>query len=63
MLSSPATILWGTSDLALAPSHPDAVRPYASRLEVRPLTGVSHWVPEERPDAVVEAILDGDGSS
>jgi pimeloyl-ACP methyl ester carboxylesterase len=62
-VTAPATIVWGDADAALAPTHPDAVRPYAARLEVRRLPGVGHWVPEERADAVVQAILDGDSSS
>jgi epoxide hydrolase 4 len=59
----PATVVWGDADAALAPSHPDAIRPYASRLEVRRVPGASHWVPEERPEEVVRAILDGDAAS
>lgn len=59
----PATIVWGDADLALARSHPDAVRRWASRLEVRRLPGASHWVPEERPEDIVRAILDADASS
>jgi pimeloyl-ACP methyl ester carboxylesterase len=59
----PATIVWGDADLALARTHPDAVRRYASRLEVRRLPGTSHWVPEERPEEIVRAIVDADASS
>ena len=59
----PATVLWGEDDQALAPSHPDAIRPYASRLEIRRLPGVSHWVPEERPEEVARAIREADGVS
>jgi pimeloyl-ACP methyl ester carboxylesterase len=59
----PATIVWGDADLALARTHPDAVRRYAARLEVRRLAGASHWVPEERPEEIVRAILDADASS
>lgn len=52
----PTTLVWGQEDKALAQSHPDAVRPYVASLQVRRLPGVSHWVPEERPEAIVEAI-------
>lgn len=54
----PTTLLWGDADRALAPSHPEAVRRYVEHLEVRPLPGISHWVPEACPDAIVRAIRD-----
>jgi len=56
----PATIVWGEADKALAPSQPDATRRYASRVEIRRLPGTSHWVPEERPEEIVRALVDGD---
>lgn len=59
VVQAPATILWGERDRAIAPSHPNACRKYASRLDVRLLPGVSHWVPEERPDEVCAAVVDG----
>lgn len=62
-LEVPATIVWGGADVALSPSHPDAVRQYAARLEVRRLPGVGHWVPEACPEEVVRAILEGDASA
>lgn len=58
----PATIVWGEADLCLAPTHPDEVHRFAARLEVRRLPGASHWVPEERPEEVVSAIVDGDAA-
>lgn len=63
LIHTPATIVWGDGDQALAPTHPDAVRRWATHLEVRRLPGVSHWVPEERPDEVVRALVDGDAGS
>jgi epoxide hydrolase 4 len=59
----PVTVLWGDADLALAPTHPDAVRQHARRLEIRRLPGVSHWVAEERPLEVVRALIEGDTGS
>ena len=54
----PTTYLWSDRDLAVA--RGTAARcaahvtgPYRGRT----LRGVSHWVPEERPDAVVDAVL------
>lgn len=59
---APATVLWGDADKAIAPSHPEATRRWAARLEVRILPGASHWLPEERPADVLRAILDGDAA-
>lgn len=56
----PTTIVWGDADPALSPTHPEACRRYAAQLEIRRLSGVSHWVPEERPAEVIQAVLDGD---
>ncbi len=61
-VAAPTTILWGEADKALAPSHPLATRRWASHLEVRTLPDASHWLPEERPDDVVQAVLDGDAA-
>jgi pimeloyl-ACP methyl ester carboxylesterase len=61
-VSAPATIVWGEKDRALAPSHPLATRRWAARLEVRTLPDAGHWLPEERPDEIVRAILDGDAA-
>jgi len=59
-IEPPVTIVWGNDDKCLAPGHPDAIRPYCRRVETRRLGGVSHWVPEERPSEVAQALVDGD---
>jgi pimeloyl-ACP methyl ester carboxylesterase len=56
----PAIIVWGQADAAISRQHPDACAAYAVDLEVRRLDGVSHWVPEQDPDALVRAIRDLD---
>ncbi|EYF03533.1 alpha/beta fold hydrolase [Chondromyces apiculatus] len=58
----PTTLIWGEADHVLRPALADAAGRFVERLEVRRLPGVSHWVPEERPEAVAQAILDGDGA-
>ncbi len=58
-MTVPTTLVWGDGDIA---SGPVAVqmceqlvgRPY--RLVV--LEGVSHWVPDQRPAAVADAVLE-----
>jgi pimeloyl-ACP methyl ester carboxylesterase len=52
----PIVHLWGDGDLAIDRRHPDAIRPFAPNMQVRRLEGVSHWVPEERPDEIVREI-------
>lgn len=54
----PVTFVWGDEDIAIgaAAAHACAARchgPY----EFRPLHGRGHWLPDEDPDAVVDAIL------
>jgi len=54
----PTTFVWGTEDVAIGSvaAHGCAARchgPY----EFRPLEGRGHWLPDEDPDAVVDAIL------
>ncbi len=56
----PVTVLWGDDDKCLAPSHPDATRPYCVHFQQKRLSGVSHWVPEERPHDVAQALIEGD---
>ncbi len=53
----PTTVVWGEADRALARSHPEALGPFVRSLRVERLPGVSHWVPEERPEAVADALL------
>jgi pimeloyl-ACP methyl ester carboxylesterase len=53
----PTTVVWGEADRALSRSHPDALAPFVRDLRVERLPGVSHWVPEERPGAVADAVV------
>jgi pimeloyl-ACP methyl ester carboxylesterase len=55
-LPVPATVVWGEADGALGRSHPDAIAAFVPSLRVERLPGVSHWVPEERPEAVASAL-------
>lgn len=62
LVETPVTIVWGEGDRAIAPSHPDATRPFCTRLEIRRLPSVSHWVPEEKPEELARAVRDGDAA-
>lgn len=61
-IAVPTTLLWGDADPALRAPLADAARRFVEKIEVRHLPGVSHWVPEERPEAVAAAIAEGDRS-
>jgi pimeloyl-ACP methyl ester carboxylesterase len=59
----PSTVVWGDADMALHPRQAERITRFVERVEVRRLPGVSHWVPEERPEAVAQAIIDADRAS
>jgi len=55
----PTLYVWSTKDVALGRKAAELTGHYVSgpyRLEI--LEGVSHWIPEEAPDAVVRLVLD-----
>lgn len=55
----PTTYVWSDRDLALGRVAAEATRSHVAapyRFEVLP--GVSHWVPEQAPDALVELVLE-----
>lgn len=56
----PVIIPWGQADAAISREHPEACRRYATDLEIRRLDGVSHWVPEQAPEAIAQAVRDLD---
>lgn len=59
-VSVPATVLWGDADQMLDAHQAEGIRSFVERVEVRHLPGVSHWVPEEQPEVIAQAILDAD---
>jgi pimeloyl-ACP methyl ester carboxylesterase len=55
----PTTYVWSTDDVALGRHAAEATSGFVTgpyRFEV--LEGVSHWIPEMAPDAVVDAVMD-----
>lgn len=56
----PSTVVWGDADASMHHAVAEGVRRYVDQVEVRRLPGVSHWVPEERPEVIVQAIIEGD---
>jgi len=56
----PTTVVWGDADLSMHPAIAAGSQRYAEQMELRRLRGVSHWVPEERPEVVAQAVVEGD---
>ncbi len=54
----PTAFVWGTDDVAIGETAALACARYCEGpYEFRPLQGRSHWLPDEDPDAVVDAFL------
>ncbi len=54
----PTTYVWGDNDLAVGRTAARSCGQYVTgEYRFVPLTGVSHWVPDEVPAALAEAIL------
>ena len=56
-LTVPTRLLAGTSD-PIVRDMGDAYRDYADDMEVELVPGAAHWLPEERPDVVLERALE-----
>lgn len=60
----PTTYLWSTGDLALRRRGAELCGDFVTAdYRYVELEGVSHWIPDEAPDAVVEAVLDRIGGA
>ncbi|CAN5818195.1 alpha/beta hydrolase [soil metagenome] len=58
-LSVPTTYVWSSGDAALARSGAERSGEYvAADYRFVELDGISHWIPEQAPDVLTEAILD-----
>jgi pimeloyl-ACP methyl ester carboxylesterase len=54
----PTTFVWGTDDIAIGETAAHGCASYCTGpYEFRSLAGRGHWLPDEDPDAVVDAIL------
>jgi pimeloyl-ACP methyl ester carboxylesterase len=61
-IHTPTLFLWGDADVALSLRSTRGTEEYVSDLTFRVLSGVSHWIHEEAPEAVnamLEAWLMG----
>lgn len=57
-LSTPTRVLIGAGDVLVPPDLLDRHQDYADDLSVHVVEGASHWIADERPDAVVAHALD-----
>lgn len=58
-VSVPTTFVWGDADIAIGATAARACAAHvAGDYRFVPLAGVSHWIPDEAPEALSEAILD-----
>ncbi len=59
-LTQPTVLLVGEHDPVIRAESLRGAEANAPRLEVRELAGVGHWVPEEAPEAMLEALAGAD---
>ena len=52
----PTTVLWGDADTALPPALLAGLEAFVSPLELRRVTGASHWIVHEQPALVADTI-------
>ena len=57
-ITVPTSVVWGMADSALLPCLLDGLDAIVADLQIERLSGVGHWVPQQRPDAVARAALD-----
>lgn len=57
-VSVPTTFVWGDQDIAIGSTAADACAQYVSGdFDFRILEGRGHWLPDEDPEAVIEAVM------
>jgi pimeloyl-ACP methyl ester carboxylesterase len=57
-VSVPTTFVWSDGDLAIGRASAEACAKYVTgAFEFVELADISHWIPEEAPDALAAAIL------
>ena len=54
----PTLLIWGEDDVYLSPALASGLEPFVSKLTVRRLPGVSHWVQQDAPELVNRLIAE-----
>jgi pimeloyl-ACP methyl ester carboxylesterase len=57
-IECPTLLIWGEDDIYLGPRLASANEAYASKLTMKRLPGVSHWVQQDAPEEVNETIAE-----
>ncbi len=58
LVTVPTTYVWGSDDLAFSRAAAERTAAFVDAdYEYLPLEGASHWLPDEEPGAVADAIL------
>lgn len=56
-ITAPTLVLWGERDPALSIHLLDGLNQWVTQLEVRRFTAAGHWLNQERPEEVNDALL------
>ena len=57
-ISLPTLLIWGMKDFALVPELTEGLEPYVPNLRIERVESSGHWVPEEKPHVVADALVD-----
>jgi pimeloyl-ACP methyl ester carboxylesterase len=57
-ITCPTLLLWGMQDFALVPELTEGLEEWVPNLCLERIQDCGHWVPEEKPGVVADALLD-----
>jgi pimeloyl-ACP methyl ester carboxylesterase len=57
-IALPTLLLWGMKDFALVPRLTEGLEPYVPNLRIERVEESGHWLAEEKPHVVVDALID-----
>jgi epoxide hydrolase 4 len=57
VIEAPTLLLWGMADRALGPELIERLEPRIAQLTVERIACASHWLPDERPELVLERTI------
>ena len=57
-ITRPTLLIWGMKDFALLPSVSEGLEQWVPDLRIQRIEDSGHWVPDEKPRVVADALLD-----
>jgi epoxide hydrolase 4 len=57
-ITHPTLLIWGMKDFALLPCLSEGLEQWVPNLRIQRIEDSGHWVPEEKPRVVADALLD-----